>query len=425
MAQVLFVTTRVPFPPREGHQLRSWHLLRAAAAEHQVTLLSLRRPDDPASLPPEVTRLLADWELIDLPALRSPRHLLATGIRRLLTRRPLLDLRYRLPALERAFARRAAGADLVHLDMLALAGLLRWTPSGTPAVLNEHNVESRLLQSRLELEERWSSRLLHRLQRLGLEAFERRACLEASAVLACSSVDASQLKRLAPAAKTVVVPNGVDIREFSIRRDTNPGRESLVFVGQMSWFPNRDGIEYFARDILPRLAHRSALQIDVVGRHDGRLTAEANPRLRFHGFVDDLKSLVHDATIFIVPLRVGSGTRLKVLEAMALGKAIVSTSKGVEGIGLTAGENVLLADTADEFAAAVERLLDDPELRRRLGQAARRAAVQQFDWDKVGERLQGVYEDLLARRSPCACGETVVDSTEQLVQGAFGLLERR
>lgn len=424
MARVLFVTARVPFPPREGHQLRSWHLLRAAAAEHRVTLLSLRRPDDPASLPPEVARLLVDWELVDLPALQSPRHFLATGLRWLLTRRPLLDLRYRPPALERAFERRVADADLVHLDMLALAGLFRWIPVKTPAVLNEHNVESRLLQSRLELENRRSSRLLHRLQRLGLEAFERRACLEASAVLACSSVDAAHLERLAPGAKTVVVPNGVDTREFSIRRGTDPGRESLVFVGQMSWFPNRDGIEYFARDILPHLAHRSELHVDVVGSHDGRLP-EANPRLRFHGFVDDLKTLVEDATVFIVPLRAGSGTRLKVLEAMALGKAIVSTRKGVEGIDLSDGENVLLADTAEAFAAAVERLLDDPDLRRRLGQAARRAAVEQFDWDTAGRRLLRVYEDLLAGRSPRACGEAVVDSAEQFVQGAFGLVERR
>src|SRR5699024_8546740 len=216
MARLLFVTARVPFPPREGHQLRSWHLLRAAAAQHQVTLLSLRRADDPVSLPPEVTGLLADWELVDLPALRGPRHLLTTGMRWLLTRRPLLDLRYRPPALERAFQRRAAGADLIHLDMLALAGLLWKAPAKTPIILNEHNVESRLLRSRLKLEQRRSSRLLHRLQLLGLEAFERRACLRATAVLACSGLDASQVERLAPEAKIAVIPNGVDTREFSI-----------------------------------------------------------------------------------------------------------------------------------------------------------------------------------------------------------------
>jgi glycosyltransferase involved in cell wall biosynthesis len=336
-------------------------------------------------------------------------------VRWLFSNQPLLDLRYRFAELERAFQRRCAHAELVQIDMLALAGLMQQAPLSAAIVLNEHDVEHRLLRSRIELEAGWSRRWLQRLQLLRLRAFEARACQDADRVLACSRVDARQLKALAPDAHTSLVPNGVDTAAFLPNHDTETVPESLVFVGQMSWFPNRDGIEHFISDILPHLDHRRDLHLDVVGRLDHAVAAAPDERIRFHGFVEDLPAFVQRRAVFIVPLRMGSGTRLKVLEAMAMGMAIVSTRKGAEGIGLVDGRNVLLADTPADFAEAVERLLDDPGLRERLGRAAREAAVSGFSWDAVAKRLQHVYRELLAGRRQAAdaaapIGEEAVQS---------------
>jgi polysaccharide biosynthesis protein PslH len=394
MSRILFVTSRLPFPPTEGHQLRAWHLLQAAARDHQVTLLSLRRPDEQPLPEPLPGIALEAVHQIDLPDLKRPHHAARLGLCWLISRRTLLDLRYRPLALQRCFDRLVQDADLVHLDILAVAGLIERVPSDIPTVLNEHNVESLLAAKRVEIETHHMRRLLHRLRNGGLERFERTACARASRVLACSDNDAERLQALAPDARLSVVPNGVDLASF---RPGRPGHEqggSLVFVGHMDWFPNRDGIDYFIAEILPLLSERPDLQLEVIGRNPTP-ASQAAKGVSFAGFVDDLQARVQRAAVFIVPLRAGSGTRLKILEAMAMGKAIVSTRIGAEGIGLVDGDSALLADTAAQFAAAIGRLLDDPELRHRLGGRARELAEKHYGWTVIGERLLAAYDALL------------------------------
>jgi polysaccharide biosynthesis protein PslH len=400
MSKILFVTSRLPYPPSEGHQLRAWHLLRAASREHQVTLLSLRRPDEPP-LPEHLPGInLAGVHQIDLPALKLPHQVAGLALRGLLSGRTLLDLRYRPRALQQRFDQLVQQADLVHLDILAVAGLLERVPDGVPAVLNEHNVESLLARKRIAMETRPLQRLLLRLKYRGLERFERRACARAHRVLACSQADAERLRALAPGCRVNVVPNGVDLTKFSPGRPGDEQNDSLVFVGHMGWFPNRDGIEYFITEILPLLKQRQSLQLEVIGRKEHLAVPSAvTGRVNFAGFVDDLQARVRRAAVFIVPLRAGSGTRLKILEAMAMGKAIVSTRIGAEGIGLVDGDSACLADTPDEFARAIERLLDDPELRHRLGRRARLLAEQRYGWTVIGKRLLSTYESLLQVRA--------------------------
>ncbi|MFU8830602.1 MAG: glycosyltransferase [Wenzhouxiangella sp.] len=400
MARVLFVTSRLPYPPTEGHQLRAWHLLRAAAGNHRVTLLSLRRPDEPplAEIPPGIK--LDGIHQVDLPALSVPHRVAGLALRALMPGQTLLDLRYRPIELQQRFDQLVGRADLVHLDILAVAGLLQRVPCGVPTVLNEHNVESLLARKRIEIEMRPLHRMLLGLRYRGLESFERRACTRASRVLACSQEDAARLLALAPGCSVSVVPNGVDLDAF---RPGRPGSEqggALVFVGHMGWFPNRDGIEHFIAEILPLLKKRPDLKLEIIGRNPGLSVPETEAgRVKFAGFVDDLQARVQRAAVFIVPLRAGSGTRLKILEAMAMGKAIVSTRIGAEGIGLVDGDSACLADTPEEFAAAVDRLLDDPGLRHRLGRRARLLAEQRYGWTVIGERLLAAYRSLLTAQA--------------------------
>ena len=380
MARILFVTSRLPFPPTEGHQLRAWHLLRAAARHHRVTLLSLRRPDEPP-LPAVFPDLeLAAVHQVDLPALIAPHRAAGLALRALPSRKTLLDLRYRVPALEQNFDRLVRKADLVHLDILAVAGLLERVPEGVPTVLNEHNVESLLAEKRTAIETRPLHRWFLRFKHRGLERFERMACATADRVLACSQEDAARLLALAPGCVVSVVPNGVDLDAFSPGRPEDETRGSLVFVGHMDWFPNRDGMEHFISEILPLLKARQGLHLTVIGRQRNfTVPAAVHDRVSLAGFVDDLQARVRRASVFIVPLRAGSGTRLKILEAMAMGKAIVSTRMGAEGIGLVDGDSASLVDKPLEFAQAIDRLLDEPELAHRLGRRARLLAREHGD----------------------------------------------
>ena len=408
MARILFVTSRLPFPPTEGHQLRAWHLLRAAASQHRVTLLSLRRPDEPA-LPATVPEVkLEAVHQIDLPALSSPRRAFALALRAAASGNTLLDLRYRPPALQQRFDHLVRQTDLVHLDILAVAGLLERIPEGVPTILNEHNVESLLADKRTEIEARPLHRLLLRIKSRGLERFERMACTAADRVLSCSQEDAARLLELAPDCLVSVVPNGVDLDAFSPGKTGDEQRASLVFVGHMDWFPNRDGMEYFIAEILPLLKERQGLHLEVIGR-SGNFTVpwEVDNRVSLSGFVDDLQVRVRRAAVFIVPLRAGSGTRLKILEAMAMGKAIVSTRIGAEGIGLIDGDSACLAETPAEFAAAVDRLLDDSQLRNRLGRRARQLAEQHYGWTAIGKRLLATYDEVLLQETLTGAGHRI------------------
>ncbi len=396
MARVLFVTSRLPFPPAEGHQLRAWHLLRAAAREHEVTLLSLRRPSEPGLPEPVPGIQLAGVHQVDLPALTSPRRIVGLALRGLLSGRNLLDLRYRTTALQQRFDQLVQQTDLVHLDILAVAGLLDRVPGAVPTVLNEHNVESLLADKRVTIERRPLQRLLLRLKHRGLERFERSACAGARRVLACSEQDAERLRMLAPGCQVDVVPNGVDLDAFRPGVPADEKGGSMVFVGHMDWFPNRDGIEYFLAEILPLLKARQNLHLEVIGRAMNLSAPIAlTGRVTFSGFVDDLQARVQRAAVFVVPLRAGSGTRLKILEAMAMGKAIVSTRMGAEGIGLVDGDSAILVDSPDRFAAAIDQLLDDAALRCRLGRQARLQAEQHYGWTVIGARLLACYQSLL------------------------------
>ncbi|HZW18375.1 MAG TPA: glycosyltransferase family 4 protein [Luteimonas sp.] len=396
MARILFVTSRLPFPPKEGHQLRSWHLLRALASQHEVILLSFLRRDDDASAIASMPVRLAGVETFPIESEQSRLALLMALLRGSFGAEPFVAAKYASQAMRARIAALAGTVDAVHFDMLPLMRYADAVPASVPVVYNAHNVEHQLLDTRMRIHPNRLARLFLRRQLPRLRAFERDACRRARLVLACSGTDAQLLRPLAPGVRVAIVPNGVDL-EANVPVPTSSGRARLVFVGQMGWFPNRDGVEWFLRDVFPRiLLLRPDAEFVLVGKAQGLVVpADIAGHVTLAGFVPDLRPLVHAAAVYVVPLRAGSGTRLKVLEAMALGKAIVTTTIGSEGIVLKPGDSALYADDAGEFARAAVSLLDSPALRARLGAAARLCAEKHYGWDAIGRDLLAFYEPLL------------------------------
>lgn len=396
MARILFVTSRLPFPPKEGHQLRSWHLLQALASQHEVTLLSFARADDDLAAAEQMRARLAGMETFPIASERSKPALAMALLRGSFGNEPFVAAKYVSDAMRARIAALAPGMDAVHFDMLPLMRYADAVPAPVPVVYNAHNVEHALLETRARLERNPLARLFLHRQAPRLLAFERDACRRAKLVLACSGTDAQQLRPLAPGTRVAIVPNGVDL-EGNVPARTPPGKARLVFVGQMGWFPNRDGVEWFLHDVFPRvLMMRPDAEFVLVGKAGGlEVPAEVASHVTLAGFVPDLRPVVHGAAVYVVPLRAGSGTRLKVLEAMALGKAIVTTTVGSEGIVLRNGESALYADDPGDFAHAVVALLDSPVLRDGLGAAARACAEQHYGWDAIGRDLLAFYEPLL------------------------------
>jgi glycosyltransferase involved in cell wall biosynthesis len=284
--------------------------------------------------------------------------------------------------------------SLVHLDSLDLSAFLEDLPQ-VPWVCAHHNVESELLRRR-SLAERGARRSYMKFQADLLEHQEREWCPRFSLNLVVSKEDREVFRRLAPDADFLVVPNGVDTSAFR-PSDSGTKNGSLVFVGGQAWFPNDDGMGYFANEILP-LIRRTHPDIRTVwvGRASDKVKQEyAELGVEMTGYVEDIRPYVDPAACYIVPLRVGGGTRLKILDAWALGKAVVSTSRGCEGLDTRFGENILVADEPATFAAEVIRVLESADLRRRLGEGGRETAETTYDWEVIGESMLSAYRRIL------------------------------
>lgn len=283
--------------------------------------------------------------------------------------------------------------ELVHMDSLDLSGYLDDVGS-IPVVCVHHNVESELLRRRADVEKSSLRRLYLRFQSRLMLAEERRWCTRLAMNVVVSPEDGATLSLLAPGAPVMLVPNGVDTRAF---RPVQTDVGGVVFVGGMTWFPNRDALEYFSSDIMPLLrgSEDPVPSVTWVGRATPGADAEyAKLGVTLTGYVDDVKPYIARAACYVVPLRVGGGTRLKILDAWAMGKAVVSTSIGCEGLQARDGWNILIRDDPKEFAIAVREILADDALRERLGRNARDTAEGTYSWEGIGRSMLPRYESL-------------------------------
>lgn len=397
---LLFLSHRLPWPPHNGAAVRSYNVIRQLAQEFDIIALCFDRVD-PAlrdlSIGARIEALgpYASCEVFPVEQAHSRGRYLWDHLRSVVTRRPYVHYVHQSASFERALQRVVAGQhiDLVHIDSL---DLMRFVPllGDLPVSCNHHNAESDLLLRRADREGglraaylRHQARLLARAEATLLPQFDLN--------VAVSQVDAVRLQGIAPEANFTVVPNGVDDEFF---RPAAPGkRAGCVFVGGTTWFPNLDGLQWFTSDILPamRAAHVNG-GVKWVGRVTDRQRLEfGQPEIQFTGYVDDIRPHVLGAACFIAPLRVGSGTRLKILDAWAMGTPVVATRIACEGLDAVHGENVLLADEPASFVQAMSRVMTDRAFAARLGANGRATAERTYSWDVVGRHLRTAYLDLI------------------------------
>jgi glycosyltransferase involved in cell wall biosynthesis len=277
--------------------------------------------------------------------------------------------------------------DLIVCDFLVPGGLMPWR-GAVPVVLFTHNFETEIWERQRRLATNPLLRWIYGEEARKTARVEKEYAALADLVLTVSPRDTEAFQRLVPAAKVVTIPTGVDTEYFAPRADITPGPADLVFTGSMDWMPNQDAVTWAAGEILPRLWKEfPELKFWVVGRRPSpaiQALGQADPRIRITGSVEDIRPYLHQATLYVVPMRSGSGTRLKIFEAMAAGKAIVSTPVGAEGLPVTDGENICLAADADAMAIAIRRLLGAPAERDRLGRNARCLVEHHYGWEAVG-----------------------------------------
>ena len=263
-------------------------------------------------------------------------------------------------------------------------------PAGIPVILDAHNVEHEIISRMAEVEPSFARRVYSAINGWKLRREEASLVRKVDGIAVTSNRDRGIFEQLVPGVSAAVIPNGVDTDHFRPTGDIGGGH-GILFFGALDYFPNEDAVIYFHREVWPLLkeAHPD-LVWTVVGREPGESIAELGdqPGIEVKGFVDDVRTAIEGAAVIIVPLRAGSGTRLKILEAMAMGKPVVTTALGAEGLDVLDGEHLIVANYPTQFARAVSSLLDDPETRRQFGKAARQTVEAHYDWDANARRFE-------------------------------------
>src|SRR5688500_2832917 len=359
--KLLFLCQTLPYPPDGGVWIRTCHVLRLLSEAFDITALCFERAgsaDNGAGWQLAASRdglgRFANVDVFAIPQKRSRLRFAWDHLRSLVHRRVYTTYLYDSRAFRRRLTEvvRSTAFDLVHVDSLDLAAYL--PACGTiPVVCVHHDIESTLLRRRAALDpNRWCGAYLQ-FQAGLMDAVERRWCERVALNVTVSEQDRAVLKSAVPGARTTVVPNGVDLDEFHPDGATGAG---IAFVGGTSPFPNLDALNYFCEEILPHLRAEAA---DVPVRWIGRASAAQQRHygdrfgVELTGSVDDVRIAMREAACHIVPLRTGGGTRLKILNAWAMGKPVVSTSIGCEGLPATDGDNILIRDDPKAFAGAI------------------------------------------------------------------------
>jgi polysaccharide biosynthesis protein PslH len=309
-----------------------------------------------------------------------------------------------VPEMQRALDRvlRAKRFDLVNLEFSFLGECdLRQAPPNERLprlVVASHNIDYELARQYARAGRTLAHRSYAGVNWRKLRREELATYRDADGVYLCSAEDERRLLDVIPGARTAVIPNAADVEYYQPRpTDPPPDGRTVVFFGLLSYAPNIDGVIYFVQKIWPRVAeaHPEARLKIIGGSAPRSLLLLAGPRVELTGFVPDLRSHLAGAAAVVTPLRLGGGTRLKIVEAMAMGKAIVSTTLGAEGIAAIPGRDLLIEDQPEAFADAVNRLLGDPELAGGVGRSARSLAVERYSWSSAARALEGFYRRIL------------------------------
>jgi polysaccharide biosynthesis protein PslH len=387
--RALFLTHEPPYPPISGARLRSWHLMRELERrgwELSLFALATTEEERAASLGP-LRELCAEAAVEVLPSSRAARYRRIAGA---LARRRAFQTRYFFDPAARASLAESGMLDRADVVVVSLLYMRPYLPPQltSRAVFDTHNSEVGRMESMRRRAPLSPRGVVARAQARLVEELERSVTRDLARTLAVSEEERSWFDAIAPG-RVDLVPNGVDCEGIRPRQ-IQPAAPELLFIGSMGYGANQDGVIWFAREVLPLLRPAQA-RLTIVGGGAPPALLRALERapllVEATGFVDRTDAYFDRARVMVVPLRIGGGTRLKILEALARGVPVVSTTLGAEGLDLTPGCDLLIADEPKAFAGAIGRLLDDAALCRDLARNGRETVERRYDWAKIGESM--------------------------------------
>jgi polysaccharide biosynthesis protein PslH len=393
--RILYVSTQLPAPQDAGGRIRSFHILRWLSELHRVTFLSLVSPDIDMHLLDQIKAVCPD--LITIPhkhySINSIGYLLKLFLNSF-SSLPFGISKDRHPELAR-LVREVTGKakfDLIICDYLhGMVNLRRM--NSVPILLFQHNVEAEILRRHYEQSRNHFHRVFWFYQWKKLESFERRACQAAASCVAVSQHDQLLLKQKYEVDRVFVTETGVDISYFSNLTGERKSYQ-MLFTGSMDWLANEDAMIFFCQKIFPRIVQAIPdASLKIVGRYPSkriRKLADADMRIQVTGRVEDVRPFLAESSLFVIPLRIGGGTRIKIYEAMASGIPVLSTPIGAEGLPVKDNVHLMLADTPETFADSAIRILRDRTLSIQIAKNAKAFVSENCDWENIGRQFSEI-----------------------------------
>jgi glycosyltransferase involved in cell wall biosynthesis len=402
---ILWLKTELLHPIDKGGKIRTYDMLKHLKDEHRITYLTL---DDGVSDGDAGEKALEYChELIRIPHHTQEKFTPGFYVelaQNLFSPFPYAVKKYESKSMREAILKALAKRDVDVLVCDFLAPALN-VPVDIPSasVLFQHNVEAIIWKRHYQAQSNSAKRTFLKREWQKMTKFEERMCRQFDCVIAVSAEDRDLMRTQYGVTCVDSVPTGVDTEFFKPRGETKPGAHDLVFTGSMDWLPNEDGIRYFVDSVLPLIKQSiPAVRLTVVGRNPSKSLVELSqrdPSIIVTGRVDDVRGYIEQGAAYIVPLRIGGGTRLKIYEAMAMEKPVVSTTVGAEGLPVENGSDIILADTLETFAAGVVKLLSDPQLARDIAVRAAQKVREQFGWKQVARHFAELCEHAIKRKS--------------------------
>lgn len=394
--RILVLSPRQCWPPVTGAKQREYYLLRSLGCKAHVTHLSFSEPGSP---PLVAEDLPFCREVITVP---RPRRYTAGKLLRGLMQAPLPVINYLAPPMRSALAEllERQRFDLVHIEGIQMMGylpLLRPLAPPTGLVCDWHNIESELMRRYGASVPSLPKKMYARFTARGLEAIESRILHGFLGHVVCSERERRELLRTAPQARIAVIGNGVDVSNFAHAGAADlAARRRILFVGSMDYYPNIEAALHFGRRVWPRIRARFPdLRFTVVGTNPTPpvLSLREHAGIEVTGMVPDVKPYYAEALAAVAPLRTGGGTRLKILEAMAAGTPVISTTLGAEGLAVTPDRDILIADDDPQWENRISGLLHNKEWGGNIAAAARELVLQRYDWKVLGDTLAETYAE--------------------------------
>ena len=388
--EVLFFSQRFPYPLDTGGKIRTAKILEQLKNVFDITLVSNMESAQDNQYLEQVRNLCAEFRPVPWKEARKYTFRFYVKLfRAMFSRYPFTVINDYSRDLESVLCHLTISKpiDLLICDFLQPSLNVRLL-KGIPMLLFEHNIESVIPRRHFETARNAFARLFWWLQWRKMERYEKEACKLFTGVVVVSEKDKEILIDQFDARNVHAIPTGVDTKFFAPQEEKIKPN-SIIFTGSMDWLPNEDAILFFVRDILRTVKQQiKEVTFTIVGRRPSRYLLKrlnSYPEVTVTGWVDDIRPYISSHMVYVIPLRIGGGTRIKAYEAMAMGKAVVSTKVGVEGLPVRHGEQLVIADEPRQFAAAVVGLLRNVDERKRLEVNARIFVESNFSWEKVAE----------------------------------------